>query len=140
MPINDLQPYYWNLHCNRLKELVTVGWFFFLDDDDFLYSNQSLEAVSKLLVNPEGGVIVQMLRKGRPKPPGDFIENKRVVKGKIGAPCLFLHHSQKDIAYWDGEKAADYRWIKDVEKLLPLNFHNQIVVQTGNNGLKGKMK
>lgn len=138
MPINDLQPYYWNLHCNQLKQLVNEGWFFFLDDDDFLYSDLSLETVSKLLVDPDEGVIVQMLRKGRPKPPADFIENKRIVKGKIGMPCLFLHYSQKDIAYFDGEKAADYRWIKEISNILPLKFHQLIVVQTGNNGLHGK--
>lgn len=139
MPINGLQSYYWNLHCNQLKELVTDGWFFFLDDDDFLYGETVLESIAAKLTDPESGVICQMLRKGRPKPPADFIENKKIVKGKIGAPCLFLHHSKKDVAYWDGDKAADYRWIKDVEKVLPLRFYQTVVVQTGNNGLKGKM-
>lgn len=138
MPINDLQSFYWNLHCNHLKSFVTEGWFFYLDDDDYLYSETSLESISTKLIDPSYGVICQMLRRGRPKPPGDYIENKKIVKGKIGNPCLFLHHSQKDIAYFDGEKAADYRWIKDVEKVLPLQFYPQVVVRTGNNGLKGK--
>lgn len=131
-------PFYWNLYSNQLKNLVTEGWFFFLDNDDFLFSKTSLETISAKLTNPEKGVVCQMLRRSRPKPPMDFIENKKVVKGKIGAPCLFLHHSKKDIANWDGYKAADYRWIKDVEKVLPLKFVPIVVVQTGNNGLKGQ--
>lgn len=131
-------PFYWNLFSNQLKNLVTEGWFFFLDNDDLLYSSTSLETISTKLTNPEEGVICQMLRRGRPKPPMDFIENKKIVKGKIGAPCLFLHHSKKNVALWDGYKAADYRWIKDIEKVLPLKFVPIAVVQTGNNGLKGQ--
>src|SRR5688572_1853060 len=26
-------PYHWNFYCNNLKERVTDGWFFYLDDD-----------------------------------------------------------------------------------------------------------
>jgi len=131
-------PFYWNLYSNQLKNLVNEGWFLFLDNDDFLFSRLSLETISTKLTNPEEGVICQMLRKGRPKPPQDFIENKKIVKGKIGAPCLFLHHSKNNIANWDGYKAADYRWIKDVEKVLTLKFEPIVVVRTGNNGLKGQ--
>lgn len=130
-------PFYWNLYSNQLKSVVTEGWFFYLDNDDYLYDNISLEAISTKLTNPNEGVICQMIRKGRPKPSGDYIENRKIIRGKIGAPCLFLHHSQKFIADWPYGKGADYKWIKEVESKIDLKFVPQVVVRTGNNGLHG---
>lgn len=131
-------PFYWNLYSNQLKERVSEGWFFYLDDDDYLNDAMSLERISTKLTNSNEGVICQMLRRNRPKPPQDYIENKKIVRGKIGAPCLFLHHTQKHIADWPYGKGADCTWIQEVERKIPLKFYPIVVVKTGNNGLKGQ--
>ena len=130
--------HYWNLYCNELKSQVNEGWFFYLDDDDYLYDNNSLERIAQHLTNPNEGVICQFIRNGKPKPNNQLIEQKRIEKGRIGSPSLFLHSSQKDIANWDGHRAADYRFIRDVAAKLPMKFVPVVVVQTGNNGLHGK--
>lgn len=135
---NSNENHFWNLYCNELKKQVDDGWFFYLDDDDYLHNQNSLANIAKYLTNPDEGVICQFLRNGKPKPRRELMEAGRIEKGRIGAPCLFLHHSKKDIANWDGQRAADFRWIKDVEKQLPLKFVQVVVVEAGNNGLHGK--
>jgi glycosyltransferase involved in cell wall biosynthesis len=131
-------PFNWNLYCNELKSLVEDGWFFYLDDDDFLVNKRCLALIETYLTNPERGVICQFMRAKRAKPSLMSIKNKEIIQGKIGGSCLFLHHSQKDIAHWDGNKAADFRWIKAVSEKIPLKFVPIVVVKAGNNGRHGQ--
>jgi glycosyltransferase involved in cell wall biosynthesis len=132
-------PFYWNLYCNDLKENVNNGWFLYCDDDDYLTGRTCLEELSKELLNPDEAVICRFIRNRKPKPDTYHFSNKIVVRGKIGGSCIVLHHSKKNVAMWDGYKAADYRFICDVKKRMPLKWVNVTVVTAGNNGLKGKM-
>jgi hypothetical protein len=142
---SDGQPYHWNLYCNRLKEKVYDGWFFFLDDDDWLSKSTSLAAISSYLNNPEEALIFQFFRGRRPKPldpPVRTTDNgdmylTEVIRGKIGGSCIVLHHSKKHLADWDGERAADYRFIKAISQTMPLRFVPIPFVQAGNNGRHG---
>jgi hypothetical protein len=96
---------------------------------------------------PGTGYICQFLRGNKKKPPlpsptpwlkwAEFPPSA-VVRGKIGGSCIFLHHSQKNVANWDGKKAADYRFIKAVAEKIPLEFVPVVVVKAGNNGRLGK--
>lgn len=132
-------PYNWNLYCNDLKERVTEGWFFYLDDDDYIINKFALSQIAPHL-SEEYGTICQFNRGRRAKPilkPGN-VNPSEIIKGRIGGSCIFLHHTHKNVADWDGDKAADYRFIRDVAQKLPLKFINIVVVQAGNNGLHGK--
>jgi len=131
-------PFYWNLYCNELKAQVTEGWFFFLDDDDYLISPRSLESASKYLSN-NSGTVFQFMRNNLAKPSKLNIKNKQIIQGKIGGSCLFLHSKHRDLANWDGQKASDFRWIKSVSEKIKLNFVALPVVKAGNNGLHGKL-
>jgi glycosyltransferase involved in cell wall biosynthesis len=139
-------PYHWNFYCNNLKERVTDGWFFYLDDDDHLHRPTALGEIAKHLTHSNEGVICQFNRGNKAKPEYDetslmhntYIKTESIVRGKIGGSCIFLHHSQKDIANWDGKRAADYRFIKAVAEKIPLKFVPVVVVQAGNNGRHGK--
>jgi len=150
---NSGVPYHWNFYCNNLKDKVNHGWFFYLDDDDYLVSENCLSNIAKHLFNPSEGVICQFNRGRRAKPDpheGDvginihlpsinwYINKDTITRGKIGGSCIFLHHTKKDIANWDGQRAADYRFIKSVADKIPLKFVPVIVVQAGNKGRHGK--
>jgi glycosyltransferase involved in cell wall biosynthesis len=120
---------HYNLHCNDLKKQVTDGWFFFMDDDDYLASPTVLEELSKDLL--EGALIVQFLRKNNKnikghdvvKPTDHMIEKGIIKKGMIGGGCLVLHHSFKDVADWKGYAGADYDWIAELrDKGIPFRF------------------
>lgn len=129
--------HFWNLYCNTLKQLVMDGWFFFLDNDDYLQPG-ALHELSKHLADPAEGIICQFLRNGKKKPNDRLMERKQIIKGRIGGSCIVLHHSHKHLADWDGEAAADYRYIKAVSEKLPLKFIQMVMVVAGNNGLHGK--
>jgi hypothetical protein len=125
--------YFYDLYCNELKAKVTTGWFFFLDDDDTLYSNTVLEELADQLKQP-GAIICQMLRNGVPKPADNYIRKKVIREGKIGLPCLVLHSKYKEIGALDGEKAGDYRYIKYVTSLVPTRFICLPLVNAGSRG------
>ncbi len=128
---------HYNLHCNDLKEQVNDGWFFYLDDDDYLASPTVLEELSHHLF--EGALIVQFLRNNRTvKPTATMMMEKVIKRGMIGGGCLVLHHSFKDVADWKGKPAADYDWIKDVADQVPTRFVPLVLQHTDNNGRHGK--
>jgi glycosyltransferase involved in cell wall biosynthesis len=131
-------PYNWNFYCNDLKEQVTEGWFFYLDDDDSLSDPRALKRIAEHLTDATHGVICQFLRNGRPKPLSKYLVSKEIIQGKIGGSCIFLHHTHKNVANWDGNKAADFRFIKAISEKIPLKFFKTVVVKAGNNGRHGQ--
>lgn len=134
---DSAEKHFWNLYCNQLKEKVEEGWFFFLDNDDHLRSGV-LKELAVHLKDPATGIICQFLRNGRAKPNDQLIKQRKILKGLIGGGCIVLHHSHKHVAEWDGEAAADYRYIKAVSENVPLKFIPLVVQVAGNNGLHGK--
>lgn len=133
-------PYGWNLYCNTLKDQVTDGWFFYLDDDDCLVDKFCLSVISYQL-STEHGTVCQFLRRRKPKPAFNrsfWMEPSDIVRGRIGGSCIFLHHTHKNLADWDGNRAADYRFIRDVRAALPLKFIPHVVVKALNGGRHGK--
>jgi hypothetical protein len=134
------KPHYWNLYCNDLKSRVTDGWFFYMDNDDFLEEGSLLKLVDELnQMDPGTGLICQFRRNGKAKPIDQLMDRKIIEKGRIGGGCIVLHHSQKDIADWDGDgPAGDYRFIARVASKLPLRFVKLVLQEAGNNGLHGK--
>lgn len=130
--------YHWNFYCNNLKSRVKDGWFFYLDDDDALIDKFCLEQIRPHL-GTSHGTICQFQRGKKTKPDfqGKWMKPENIVSGRIGGSCIFLHHTHKDIAHWDGGQAADYRYIRDVAKKLPLKFIPVVVVKALNQGLHG---
>lgn len=121
------EKFFYDAYCNQLKELVTHGYFMFIDDDEFLYDVNALMKVSKHL-NRKYATICQMKRGKNLKPSNDLIRNRRIVRGKVGMPCIILHAIHKDVAKFDGSiSAADFFFIKDVQKKIPFKFINVAV-------------
>lgn len=138
---SDGIPFHWNLYCNQLKDRVENGWFFYCDDDDWLVDKHCLKKLSPHLLYPYQAVICQFMRGIRRKP--DYrqafqMKPEHIIRGKIGGSAIFLHHTQKNVANWDGQRAADFRFIRDVVAKIPMVFVPIPVVQAGNNGRKGK--
>jgi glycosyltransferase involved in cell wall biosynthesis len=127
-------PYFYDLYCNTLKLKVAVGWFFFLDDDDILASPTVLQELSDHLADPHEAIICQFLRNGIPKPADNYIRKKVIWEGKIGLPCLVLHSKHKEVGALDGEKAGDYRYIKEVTDQVPTKFIALPLVSAGSRG------
>lgn len=108
----------YNLYCNKLKDQVEDGWFFFLDSDDFVIKGSMNKIYPYLTdINEDKALIVQMLRNGRPKPRNGLIE-----KGKIGLPCMILHSKHKHLADVTATEDGDYQWIKSVTDKIGYEF------------------
>lgn len=128
------EPYGYNLYCNDLKAQVKEGWFFFLDDDDRLYSSTVLEALAEeikddVLVKFVDGFIVQFIRGEVIKPRGQSI-----IKGKIGMPCIVLQAHVKDYIDFDPYEDADYRYIKAVFEQSHCQYMELILVRASRRG------
>lgn len=116
------KPFFYDEFVNDLKEQVTSGYFAVIDDDDVLASNDCIEKIVYSL-RGQKGLVCQFSRNGRLKPSNEIIKKKQVIRCKIGMPCLFLHHSLKNIAHLDGSiGASDFHWIKAVNKKIRLKF------------------
>lgn len=134
MPGDPALPYYYDTYCNWLKEMVTDGWFFFLDDDDILTSPTALQELSEHLTGPHEAIICQFLRNGVPKPADNYIRKGVIWEGKIGLPCLVLHSKHKELSGLDGQKAGDYRYIKEVTSQVNTKFIALPLVSAGPRG------
>lgn len=131
------EKHYWNLYCNDLKEWVHSGWFFYLDNDDYLHPG-SLKELSRHLTATTSGIICQFIRNGKPKPNDKLIRTRMIIRGRIGGGSIVLRHDHKDLANWDGEAAADYRFIKAISQKVALKFIPMILQVAGNKGLHGQ--
>lgn len=118
-------PYFYDEYCNRLKSLVTDGWFLFLDDDDILCD----DVLAKLDLTAKA-IIVQLNRAGTISPV-----DTNFRRGRIGMPCLILHHSLKDLADVPGNGQGDYFWIKKVTEQTDYVFTPLVVVYSFGRGL-----
>lgn len=127
-PGNNVYPFHYNEHCNLLKGSVNDGFFFFLDSDDRLIDSEVLERLAPLLDEDKAN-IVQMLRKGRPKP-----FQKMIKRGFIGMPCMILHSKYKNIADVTPKAEGDYEWIKAVTDQIGYNWIEMVVVDAGKRG------
>ncbi len=110
--------FFYNEYCNTLKSQVNGGWFFFLDDDDYLVNDGVLQELSTHLTDPDRPIICQFLRGGWHKPHHQQIEQKVFFEGQIGLPCLVLHSKHKNLADIHATESGDYMWIKEVSDKL----------------------
>lgn len=128
----SISQWHYNLYCNALMDLVQDGYYFFLDDDDWLYHDRALEEMSRHFKYNDT-VICQMLRHGKPKPSDSKMNAMVIENGYIGMPCAIVHHSVK--ARMGDEVDADFHWIKSIVALSPnARFVKQAVVVTSPRG------
>lgn len=127
----DTPHYVYNIFCNKLRDQVQDGWFFFLDDDDILADEKSLERISEYLNDPDTGVICQMLRSGQPKPTDQMMDAGQVIRGKIGTPCIFLHAKHKNISNFKNSASSEFDFATDMLNKMKVKFVKVIVVDAG---------
>jgi glycosyltransferase involved in cell wall biosynthesis len=123
MPHPELA-YGYDLYINDLKEMVTDGWMIVVDDDDVLAPG-CLAALDL----SHHAIIVQLNHMGNVLP-----ESADIKPGRIGMPCIILHHSLKDIADVPSEDHNDYWWIKRISEKVELSFQPLVVVVSDRKG------
>lgn len=123
---------FYNLYCNDLKEKVDSGWYAIVDSDDHFASDDALEKIAPYLnENKCRAVICQMSRgNGKIKPTDEMIDNEQIISGKIGMPCIFVHHTLKNKVDFTEYDAADYLYIKAISEIAKTTFVKQIVIHS----------
>lgn len=130
-PDKSLGPFFYNDYCNVLKKHVHEGWFFFLDDDDYLANDTVLEELAKHMNEDYHAIVCQMSRdNGKVKPNDDLIKAGEVVSGRIGLPCLILRSRLNTISDIPATENGDFIWIKEATNKVPTKFINQVIVHS----------
>jgi glycosyltransferase involved in cell wall biosynthesis len=116
-----------NLYFNEVKHLVKEGWVIYLDDDDYLFTEDTLqEIVDKINENDSDTIIYwQMLYTKGLKLPTIIDSNNPPKIGGIGSPCFTYHTKYHNDIVWDGWKCADFRVINKLHQIIPKHIFLQ---------------
>ncbi len=118
------ESYTYDCYLNALKEIVTDGYFFALDDDEVL----AKDCLSKIIFdNPAIIHKIDYMGKIIPTRQGVFL-------GEIGMPSIMLHHSLKNLANFDGGNHGDYNFIKAIEAQVALYYSDLVLVRVDRKG------
>lgn len=123
---------FYNLYCNDLLMEVSKypeGYFFFLDDDDYIQDSNSIKRILPYL-DPEKANICQFMRNHKTKPNNTMIARKQIVSGMIGLPCIILNNKFANIATFNSSSNADYQYIRDVSERIETKFIARAIVMS----------
>ena len=121
-PGNEQYPY--DVYNNYLKELVTDGWFMYLDDDDYMLPGVLEQAE---LTHPV--IIHRLNHMGNIIPKGNGLQ-----LGQIGMPCFMIHNSLKDAAHFSGQDHGDYWFAKELSHHVEFHYSDLIFVESDRKG------
>jgi hypothetical protein len=114
----------YNLYNNRLLKSIPKksGWFHFIDDDDEYYSDDVIE---KLVKNSKRDHV----NVGRVKRWNETIWPKHWRNQKsFQTECFFIHTDYKKIGKWWGNKGGDHHYSKQLTKILPINWIEDLII------------
>lgn len=128
-----------NLYCNVLNSMVKDGYIMYLDDDDMLLNNTSIENIVNNIVDSDTILFWQMrYPTGRVLPVRGFHIKKPII-GDIGSPCFLFHHKWVEYAVWDTWKCSDFRVVSNLDKHIPnKKWISHPFIQLNNNGDLGR--
>lgn len=140
------RPY--NLYFNKMHKLVENGWMIYIDDDDELVSDYSLEQLVAFIEkqSEDTFILFQALFYARDKiyPWHELPANKKyqlgelsnLLFGELGGICFAFHYTHHGIAEWDEYSGGDYRVYLKLKAQLNLVGLQEVItkVQDGPNG------
>lgn len=125
----------YNLYNNRLLKAIPdgPGWFHFIDDDDEYASPDAIEKFVKF--SKRDHINVAHVRRWNntvwPKHWGTQISYQ--------TECFFLHTDHKHKAKWPGNRNGDHYYSKQLTKILPINWIDELTACKAQSG-KGNGK
>lgn len=103
---------FFNLYFNDLKNAVSDGYIYHVDDDDVLPNDKVFETISNICTNPEKLYIFRMQYYGRILPGSSF--RKSPTHGDISTQCFVYHSKYKQLVNWCDVYSADFNFIRDM--------------------------
>jgi hypothetical protein len=113
----------YNLYNNRLlKAISDTGWFHFIDDDD---EYASADVIERLVENSKKDFV----NVGRVQRWNQTIFPKKWGEQKsYQTECFFLHTDYRFKAKWWGHKNGDHNYSKQLTKILPINWIDNLLI------------
>jgi hypothetical protein len=117
----------YNLYLNDLQNQVKNGYIIYLDDDDVLYDENSLDQLSEV-INGEDQLVIWRVQFPNRLVPSDENFGKKPVMRDISGIGFTFHNKYK--INWEPFKRGDYRVAKQLyEKVPKVTFLNKIITK-----------
>ena len=126
---------FYNLYCNTLLKSIPdgPGWYHFMDDDD-MYA--APDVIERLVENSKR----ECINIGRVQRWNQTVWPKRWGNQEsYQTECFFLHTDHKNLATWHNEKGGDHNYSKQITKILPKNWIEDLLIAKAQKG-KGRGK
>ena len=127
---NDVGSGPYNLYCNRLLSQIPKypGWIHFLDDDDEYFSPDALE---KFVDNSKTDHI-NVCRVSRTN--GKIYPKEWENQKSFQTECFLIHTDYRNSAKWWGNLGGDHNYSKQLTKILPTNWIEDLIVCKAQDG------
>lgn len=128
-----------NLYMNECHKHVEDGWIMYVDDDDRLYSLDSLKEIADAIMSADEDTIIywQIHIRSYNTIPRIIDERNPPRMRQISSQCFAFHSKYKDAVRWDDWKCGDFRFIHKLHAIVNKHkFLNKPLVFTprDNNG------
>lgn len=117
----------YNLHLNELAKGVKSGWVMYLDDDDKLTSDSSIQTIVDSIDNDNQLLLWRVSINGFVVPDGDYWG--KIEVGHISG-IGFAFHSKHLPVDWGGWTCGDFKVIKELSKKLEIKLIDKVLTQT----------
>lgn len=115
---------FYNLYMNKLLAAIPKGpgWFVFLDDDDMYARPDVIEKFVK--ASKHNHINVARADRGGGRIWPKFWKNQRVFQTE----CFMLHTRHTRLGKWPKKKGGDHSYTKQITKVLPINWIENLIV------------
>ena len=124
----------YNHYLNDLHKHVKEGYILYLDDDDYLCSNNSISEIIPYL-NEDSILIWRIERNKVILPHLSYFNKKQIVSSNYTSNC-FTYHSKwllNNNIKWTYTKNGDYKFLKLLKKyIININTLNKIICIVNN--------
>jgi glycosyltransferase involved in cell wall biosynthesis len=114
----------YNFYNNTLLKSIpdVSGWFYFMDDDDELFDSTVIEK----FVNAAKRDCINVARVIRWN--NKIFPEKWGVQKSYQTECFITHTDHKNKARWWGNKGGDHFYSKQLTRILPINWIENLIV------------
>lgn len=118
----------YNLYNNLLLKSIPEdkpGWYHFMDDDDEYASVSAIERLVQASKKDHINVarVERIMRQGKVIFPRQWGKQK-----SYQTECFFLHTDHRLKAKWWGNKDGDHHYSKQLTKVLPINWIDNLLI------------
>jgi len=118
----------WNLHLNDLGKHVKTGWVMYLDDDDMLMRDTSVEEMV-VEIDHEDQLLIWKVRISTWTAPNDKHFGKIIKKGQVSGIGILFHSKHLPVP-WQARPAGDFHVIEYLSKKLEVKWIDKVLTGT----------